>query len=347
MAFRVRPGQTTGSNPYVPPFNPNMANSWSGSADSLERYAELEKYGVHVGGMTPMQRNQWRAYNNMAPRETVPDFDPAGVLAQLIQRMGSGGSSGGSSAAAAQEALRKQQIEAYQRYLSGGGPEQGVAGLRDSLASMIAAGRGDIEDVYGRTMGNIGEGYGAAEGLTRQGYEQLASFLAANPNNPYAGFGAEAGAVSNPLEQVLGAYGVDAPEAQAMMAAEQAAGQSGAANFNSLVDVLSRSAQLGATSRASESEMARNFAMTSLGQQRGMYESQAAASRQQALAQLAQMQAQREFEIQQTVNSIRQGIINELLGIGGRVPGSNVATAGGDVPQFVPQAGDNPMVYAV
>jgi hypothetical protein len=283
------------------------------------------------------------------PITQPPQPDYNSYMAQMIAALrGSSGSSGSSGAMTAQqkldEQIRQQRIRAMQGFLGGGGPEQSLAGLRGSLNNMIAAGEGDVEGVYGRTMGNIASGYGAAENLTQQGYDQLSAFLSANPNNPYSGFSAEAGAVSNPLEQVLGAYGVDAPEAQAMLQAEMAAGQSGASNFNALVDVLSRSAEFGATSRASEMQMARNFATTSLGQQRASYESQAAGARQQALAQLAQMRAQREFEIQQSVDSIRQRIIDELLGIGGTIgQGSSPAGTG----SFNPDSGDNPRVSRV
>lgn len=270
-----------------------------------ERFIEQRRTGIggesfYPGGMTASQRYAL-GYGSAAEDEGIRlanQYDIGGGLADMLNNLGYGGSGTGVSSADAlalqkyrdERADRAAQQRALQNYLNSG-----------RLGSMSAAEKADVEAQYQQALANIAAGYGAAEELMGTGYGALQQYLTENQVNPYTGMAIDAGLVTNPMEQFLQAYGAASPDIQAQIAAEQAARESGAGAFRNLVDVLSGAATRAQSSREAEARMARTVAEQLLGQQRAGFESQSAAARQAALAQIAQRQADREYAIQQAL----------------------------------------------
>ena len=111
---------------------------------------------------------------------------------------------------------------------------------------------------------------------------------------------------------------------QAQVAAEQLAGQQGAGAFNSLADILNRTAQQSDASRLAEMQMAKTMAGSTLGAQRANYQAQNAQAQAQALAQLQQQLSGQQFGIQQNQMQAGQDIYNQILAATG-----NYGAAGG------------------
>jgi len=130
------------------------------------------------------------------------------------------------------------------------------------------------QSMYDTAQKNLGAGYDQAKTLTDQGYAALQTYLQNNPNNPYAGFTQQVQPVTNPMQQFLSAYGTSNDPVQAQVKAEQFAGEQGAGAFNSLVDILSRSAQGSDASRLAEMQMGQTMAGSGLEAMRGNYQSQ-------------------------------------------------------------------------
>lgn len=130
------------------------------------------------------------------------------------------------------------------------------------------------QSMYDTAQKNLNAGFDDATSLTNQGYAALQSYLQQNPNNPYAGFTQQVQPVANPMEQFLSSYGVSNDPVQAQVKAEQFAGEQGAGAFNSLVDILSRSAQGSDASRLAEMQMGQTMAGSNLGADRANYQAQ-------------------------------------------------------------------------
>lgn len=130
------------------------------------------------------------------------------------------------------------------------------------------------QSMYNTAQKNLNAGFDDATSLTNQGYAALQSYLQQNPNNPYAGFTQQVQPVANPMEQFLSSYGVSNDPVQAQVKAEQFAGEQGAGAFNSLVDILSRSAQGSNASRLAEMQMGQTMAGSNLGADRANYQAQ-------------------------------------------------------------------------
>jgi hypothetical protein len=211
-----------------------------------------------------------------------------------------------------ERADRAAQQSAIQNYLASGGVNAGYDRLAGALAQIAGAERGDVESSYARALQGIEGGYGEAQRLTGEGYDELVNYLARTASNPYAGMQVQAGLTTNPMEQFLQAYGAAGPEVQAQVAAEQASREGGAAAFRNLVDILSGASGEAQTSRQREAQMARNLATTTLGQQRAGMLSQAEVARQQALSAIAQRDAERQFA-QQTAQLQAQKQLEQLL----------------------------------
>jgi len=136
------------------------------------------------------------------------------------------------------------------------------------------AGGANWQSMYNTAQKNLNAGFDDATSLTNQGYAALQSYLQQNPNNPYAGFTQQVQPVANPMEQFLSSYGVSNDPVQAQVRAEQFAGEQGAGAFNSLVDILSRSAQSSDASRLAEMQMGQTMAGSNLGADRANYQAQ-------------------------------------------------------------------------
>jgi hypothetical protein len=234
------------------------------------------------------------------------DFD------KLLKSLLGSGSGGGLDAQRYQDerADRAARTRALQQYLSSG-----------QLGNLSAGTRGAIESQYESSLRNIGEGYESALGMTDVGYGGLSDYLTRTARDPYAGFEVSAGLATNPMEQFLDAYGAMGPEVQAAVSAEQAARESGAGAFRNLVDVLSGTTSEAQRSREAEAQMAANFARQFLGQQQAGYRSQADVARQQALAQVAQQEAERQFALDQLLIELGRN----PAGAGGSSGGSTMS----------------------
>ena len=268
-----------------------------------ERFREQYLTGIsgtpfYSGGMTPTQREQYFGNAQREGYEAADQLDIGGGLADMLNQFGAAGSGGGVSSADAL-ALRKYRDERADRAAQQRALQDYLASGR--LGGMAAAEQSDVEAQYKRALKNIAAGYGAAEELMGTGYGALEKYLTENQVNPYTGMAVDAGLVTNPMEQFLQAYGAASPDVQAQVAAEQLARESGAGAFQNLIDVLSGAATQAQSSREAEAQMARTVAEQLLGQQRAGFESQSAAARQAALAQIAQRQADREYAIQQAL----------------------------------------------
>jgi len=136
------------------------------------------------------------------------------------------------------------------------------------------AGGANWQSMYNTAQKNLNAGFDDATSLTNQGYAALQSYLQQNANNPYAGFTQQVQPVANPMEQFLSSYGVSNDPVQAQVKAEQFAGEQGAGAFNSLVDILSRSAQGSNASRLAEMQMGQTMAGSNLGADRANYQAQ-------------------------------------------------------------------------
>lgn len=240
-----------------------------------------------------------------------------------------------------QEALSQTILGQMQNQLATKGYRGNIDAILGMLDKMQETQKGAIGGVYDTALGNIKGGYDVASTLMGQGYDELDKYLAANPNDPYAGLRAQLGQVQNPMEQYLAAYGVSSPDVQAQVAAEQLAGQQGAGAFNTLADLLSSASQQAQRSRLSEALMSRRAGTAGLGQQRAALTSQAEMAQAQALAQLQQQIAQSRFEQEAAAENARQELINKIIQSGGRLDGSGPSGVPTQIEQIVRAAGGN------
>lgn len=224
----------------------------------------------------------------------VSAMQPGGQLAALLQQLGLGGTGGGQSAKDKQAAAERAALNEW--YRSGGHLKQ-YEGLRGALQGQITASRQAAQGQYDTALRNILSGYTGAEQMIGTGYGAVADYLRQNMPNAYAGFQAAPVAPEQASQGYFGAYGVDMQPVLAQIAADQSAAQAGGGMFTNLVDVLNRSSQQAAASRQAELELARNLGMQTLGQQRSAMESNAAASLQQALAQISASEQDKLYEI--------------------------------------------------
>jgi hypothetical protein len=227
----------------------------------------------------------------------VGSFDPSllaapgGQFASLMQQFGLGrGQSSAEKAKAAEKA-------ALLRWYQSGQHLAPYEGYRKNITDSAAASRGAAQGMYDRARANIGAGYGAADQMIGTGYGAVLDYLTRNQPNAYAGFQPSALMSQAPMQNYFDVYGVSAEPVAAQVAAQNASAQQGAGGFATLVDVLNRASQQAGQSRTAELELARNLGMQNLAGQRAVYESQATAALQQALAQIAQDEQDRLFEI--------------------------------------------------
>jgi hypothetical protein len=313
----------------VDPTGTQISDFRRGTADRSEKYTNVGLYGADISAMNPAQRT---AYLQSRGIDTTPaqnvNIDIAGALG-----LGGGGSGGGGGLSASDKlALQKWQYEKAQdaeekarqqrsydlmiQQLQDGSYRGDVDAALARIGKMDAASKTGIESIYGNVLKNIGAGYDTASGLTTGAYNALTDYLNRNPNNAFAGLTQQVTAPQDQMAQMLGAYGVSAPEVAAQIQAEQLAGQQGAGAFNTLADFLGSASRQADLSRLAEAQAAAAFAGTQLGQERAAYQSQAARSRQDALTALAERTAQAQFDQEQAAEAQRQAIINALIAAG-------------------------------
>ena len=245
----------------------------------------------------------------------------------------------------------KAKFDALKNYYDTGGYKTGFDELNNIATGQYNTGVQGLQGTYDRAQENLGAGYDMAQGLTDQGYTALQNYLQQNPNNAYAGLQQQVQPVANPMQQFLSAYGVSGEPVQAQVAAEQLAGQQGAGAFNSLADILNRTAQQSDASRMAEMQMGRTMANSGLGAQRANYQAQNAQSQAQALAQLQQALSGQQFGIQQNQMQAGQDIYNQLLAATGNYgqPSGGDETSNGLTPEMLQalsaRRGGNGMQY--
>jgi rubrerythrin len=258
------------------------------------------------------------------------DFSTNDYFKMITDLMGGGGGRGPSASdtlarekweaelASSAEAKRKRdaQLALMQQRLQSGGYREGIDAALRGIGGMEAETRRGVENVYRQALGDIGEGYGAAQGLTNQGFNALTDYLSRNQANPYAGLTQQMSTLADPMANTLAAYGITAPDVAQQVQAETLAGRQGAEAFQSLIDVLSGAQTAGLQSRGAEAQMARQIAAQRLGQERAMFESRAGQARQQSLSDLARWVAEQRFAQEQDAIGRRQDIIDELIAEG-------------------------------
>ena len=295
---------------------------WGGSADYWERQQE----NLITGAGAPSAEEARNAGTMDVSGYTLGIPGLEGMTASQIKSYLSGGGSGGGASAAnklerekwnyekkkAQEALAAMM----NRYTSGGYRENADK-LLGLLSEQEKTGRADIGNVYQKALANIGTGYDEALRLAQLGYTGLEDFIGQNQIDPYAGYQTQLGTVTNPLEAVLGAYGVGSPDVQAQVAAEQFAGQQGAQSFQTLMDILSRAQQQSNLSRLAEAKMARTTGEAGLGAQRASYQSQAETAQASALSNLLNQIANSRFGVEQGAGQSADALANLIMQSGG------------------------------
>lgn len=308
------------------------------NADRAERYNEISGTAeaglapTWIGGMTPQER---AAYMYTA-RGTSPTGSGVGTTPvsniETDPYAGNGFGGGGSGALSAsdslalkkwkqEQAIRQNSISQYQDMLNSGSYRGNQDAMLKILQDMQNRGVAGIGSAYDRSVGNINAGYDTALGLTNQGYNALNSYLKANPNNQYAGYTPQIAQVTNPMQNYLQAYGVQAPDVQAQIDASNQAAQQGAGAFSSFADLLSRASQQSDMSRLAEAQMAQNLASTTLGANKANYLGQADQTRQQALDAFYANMDQQKYAQEQSANDRYQQLLDSIIAAGGTIPG--------------------------
>lgn len=221
----------------------------------------------------------------------------------------------------AQDQSAAQQSQAKAKaltdYYTSGAYRSGTDSLLSGYDTMQANSEAAINKQLADSLAGIGQSYGTAQQMTEQGYGDLINYLSANQQDPYAGVRVQ-NSMSTPLEAqgLLEARGALSPDVLAYQQAVNSAGQSGAEQYQNLLNVLSSLNKSGNTSRASEAQMGRNMALTGLGEQRAGYESGLKNSASSALTQLANQMAQKKLEAQTQADAQAQSLLETLAGLG-------------------------------
>jgi len=217
------------------------------------------------------------------------------------------------TAAAAAIARQQSGAKAQEDYLR----QQLTLGIPKTISGDIDAqetsGRQYITDQAALLLGQLNTRKAQGEGATTTGFSNLLNYLAKNQPTAFAqAQRAQPQVAQSGLTQYMAGQGVSPAVAQeaANIGNVQAAG--GAANFNSLLNVLAGAEASGQQSRQSEAEMGRTSALANLQAIYGQGTSGLEQQRLSALQELAttisnaRLQAQREAEARN--NSIRDAL---------------------------------------
>ena len=227
-------------------------------------------------------------------------------------------------------------------YYTGGSYNTGYDALLKMIADQGKVSEQNVAGAYNRALGNINEGYQAAQTLGDEGYSALNAYLTANQNNPYAGMTAQVGSSPDALTNYLSAYGVSDQPMQGQIQADQLQAQQGAANYQNLLNTLSAVAQQGAGSRGTESQLAQLLFNTGLGQERAGYRSQAENAQAQALAALQQSMFESRFGVEQNRNTLAQQLAQTVAELTGTAPTNNSGSGSGSGDGNKPTSGQLP-----
>lgn len=216
---------------------------------------------------------------------------------------------------AAQQAAAKRN--ALMDYYTSGAYRSGTDSLLSGYDTMQSTSEAAINKQLADSLAGIGESYGTAQGLTEQGYNQLLDYLSKNQQDPYSQVRVQNAAPAQLETQgLLEARGALSPDVLAYQQAVSSAGQSGVEQYQNLLNVLSAINRQGGESRATEAQMARNMALTGLGEQRAGMESGLKTSASSALSQLATQMAQKKLEAQAQADAQAQALLETLAGLG-------------------------------
>ena len=333
------PKKVVATAPSASTIPPTGGAGWGGSADYWER--QQEKLITEAGAPSAEESRNTEEMDLPEYTLGIPGFE--GMTPSQIRSLFSGGSGSGVSAsdklARDKFNYEKKQSEAalaamMDRYKSGGYRENADE-LLGLLSEQEKTGRADIGNVYQKALSNINTGYDEALRLAQLGYTGLEDFIGQNQIDPYAGYQTQLGTVTNPLEAVLGAYGVGSPDVQAQVAAEQFAGQQGAQSFQTLMDILSKAQQGSNLSRLAEAKMARTTGEAGLGAQRASYQSQAETAQASALSNLLNQIANSRFGVEQGVGQSADALANQIMQLGGNpFAGTTESTSQSSVPSL-------------
>lgn len=202
-------------------------------------------------------------------------------------------------------------------YYTSGAYRSGTDALMSGYDTMRGTSEAAINKQLADSLAGINESYGTAQTLTEQGYNQLLDYLSKNQQDPYSQVRVQnAAPVQLEAQGLLEARGALSPDVLAYQQAVSSAGQSGAEQYQNLLNVLSSLTKQGGESRATEAQMARNLALTGLGEQRAGYESGLKSSASSALSQLASQIAQKKLEAQAQADAQAQALLETLAGLG-------------------------------
>jgi hypothetical protein len=220
-----------------------------------------------------------------------------------------------------QDTQEAQQAQAKRNalidYYTSGAYRSGTDSLLSGYDTMQATSEAAINKQLADSLSGIGESYGKAQGLTEQGYAQLLDYLSKNQQDPYSQVRVQnAAPVQLEAQGLLEARGALSPDVLAYQQAVTSAGRSGAEQYQNLLNVLSSLNKQGGESRAAEAQMARNIALTGLGEQRAGMESGLRTSASSALSQLATQMAQKKLEAQAQADAQAQALLETLAGLG-------------------------------
>lgn len=280
------------------------------------------------GNMFPMRQEADDAIETIltgADGQPLPTYDWGGILGGT----GSGTSMKPSDRLAnqkfqyelLQDAQTAQQSAAKRNalmdYYTSGGYRSGTDALMSGYDTMQSTSEAAINKQLADSLAGIGESYGTAQGLTEQGYGQLMDYLSKNQQDPYSQVQVQnAAPVQLEALGMLQNRGALSPDVLAYQQAVSSAGQSGAEQYQNLLNVLSSLTKRGGESRASEAQMARTTALAGLGEQRAGYESGLKSSASSALSQLANQIAQKKLEAQAQADAQAQALLETLAGLG-------------------------------
>jgi hypothetical protein len=220
-----------------------------------------------------------------------------------------------------QDTQAAQQAEAKKNalidYYKSGGYKTNTDSLMSSYDAMQSSSEAAINKQLADSLAGIGESYGKAQGITEQGYGDLLNYLSANQQDPYSQVRVQNTApVQLEGAGYLQSQNALSPDVLAYQQAVSSAGQSGAEQYQNLLNVLSSLNKSGNVSRASEAQMGRNIALTGLGEQRAGIESGLKSSASSALSQLANQIAQKKLEAQAQADAQAQALLETLAGLG-------------------------------
>ena len=315
----------------------------------------MDMYGTAGGGM-----DNPSFYTSTLPKPGVAANNQASIdalVAAITKGYGGGSGSSGTNSAASTAASRLGMAElAYKKqqdaaeaalnlqtkneglakdasilgktqdfYNAGQAGTGGYSKEFDRLIGMIntqgAQSEQQIGGAYKNAMAAITGGYDTAKGLGDSGYRALNAYLAANPNDPYAGMQATVGSAPDALTQYLNAYGVSDQPVQGQIQADLLQAQQGAGNFNNLTNLLSSIAQMGASSRGAERAMGQNLFNTELGSERAGYQGKAATQQQTAMNSLQQQLYQDRMQQESARSAMANQLVMQILAANGDVGG--------------------------